>query len=691
MIYLSKLPEFRISNFQFLSYFHLTKDLYKIQRYATVLYTDILINEFYNNMRKLVFLAIFTMILGGFVSVAHADSFTERLKGRILLRVEFWGESWYINPLDNLRYYMGRPADSFLLMKSLGIGISNEDLTKIQLAESNFHGLDSDADGLPNIIEQGLGTDPNLMDSDNDGYSDFDEILSGHSPLSTWTGSIVDESFSAKHAGKIFLQIGSVGEAWYVNPLDNKRYYLGRPADAFNLMQELGLGITNVDLEKVTIGNIIYPEFFEEVSVEEADDESSQDLDDEVSDDVSDNDDDEFLTDDSSSSTLSIPPVSGGGSSGSSSSSPPVVNEVVDDDLPVEDEVEEDVPGEVVDDPIVEDEDDGIDHAYYLQLARDEADWVVSCVQDSGATSTTPSGAHVDPYYANLGLIGVLELEDSSYYSDVKKWLYWYFANYNEEGDNLGVVGTIYDYILVDGEYIPEYINDSSKKNYDSSDAYAGTFLSLVWKYYQLTGDTAYINEHLDDLKNIAGAIDATFNETNLTSAKPDYSTEYLMDNTEVYRGYADFGELLSLIGDDQSTFYSERAIAVADAIEDTMWAPEDDGYIYWRDHEGGIDWTDFYPDAKASFWPVIFHMPIPSDRAATIYNRLKIEQPGWVDFSINDSPNASTSYIAVLAGDTDTAELYIENAREKFPDRRWPWKISEGGWLIKTLLELSE
>lgn len=33
--------------------------------------------------------------------------------------------------------------------------------------------------------------------------------------------------------GKILLQVESAGEAWYVNPDNEKRYYLGRPSDAF--------------------------------------------------------------------------------------------------------------------------------------------------------------------------------------------------------------------------------------------------------------------------------------------------------------------------------------------------------------------------------------------------------------------------------------------------------------------------
>ena len=34
------------------------------------------------------------------------------------------------------------------------------------------------------------------------------------------------------------------GQAWYINPLTYKKHYLGRPDDAFNLMRQLGLGIS---------------------------------------------------------------------------------------------------------------------------------------------------------------------------------------------------------------------------------------------------------------------------------------------------------------------------------------------------------------------------------------------------------------------------------------------------------------
>ncbi len=42
---------------------------------------------------------------------------------------------------------------------------------------------DVDADGLPAIAEAGLGTDPNKVDTDGDGYSDGLEVIAGTNPL----------------------------------------------------------------------------------------------------------------------------------------------------------------------------------------------------------------------------------------------------------------------------------------------------------------------------------------------------------------------------------------------------------------------------------------------------------------------------------------------------------------------------
>lgn len=59
------------------------------------------------------------------------------------------------------------------------------------------------------------------------------------------------DTLSNRLKGRILLQVESNGEAWYVNPPTAERYYMANGNEAYNVMHDLGVGITNKDLEKV--------------------------------------------------------------------------------------------------------------------------------------------------------------------------------------------------------------------------------------------------------------------------------------------------------------------------------------------------------------------------------------------------------------------------------------------------------
>lgn len=124
----------------------------------------------------------------------------DHVRGYIVLQVEENGEAWYVDPSNDVRYYLGRPDDAFEIMRMRGLGISNIDLEKIPIVGTGW---------------------------------DAPTALRNHV------------------RGRILLQVEEHGEAWYVYPKNDKRYYLGRPSDAFNIMRSLGLGITNENLEQI--------------------------------------------------------------------------------------------------------------------------------------------------------------------------------------------------------------------------------------------------------------------------------------------------------------------------------------------------------------------------------------------------------------------------------------------------------
>lgn len=55
--------------------------------------------------------------------------------------------------------------------------------------------------------------------------------------------------------GQILLQVQSHGEAWYVNPKDQKRYYMKDGASAYQMMRSFGQGISEADYAKASSGN----------------------------------------------------------------------------------------------------------------------------------------------------------------------------------------------------------------------------------------------------------------------------------------------------------------------------------------------------------------------------------------------------------------------------------------------------
>lgn len=69
------------------------------------------------------------------------------------------------------------------------------------------------------------------------------------------TPVVISAKLSERLKGYILLQVQSVGEAWYVNPEDGKRYYMKDGEVAYEMMRAFGLGITDLDLNRISILN----------------------------------------------------------------------------------------------------------------------------------------------------------------------------------------------------------------------------------------------------------------------------------------------------------------------------------------------------------------------------------------------------------------------------------------------------
>lgn len=172
--------------------------------------------------------------------------------GRVLLQVEQRGEAWYVDPITESRYYLKDGPVAYEALRTFGLGITNADLNEIPIGYDDRldFGIDSDGDGLSDRFENGIHTDPNDADSDNDGYSDGEEIRTGNNPNGVRDLSS-DKTMSKRLSGRILLQVEDRGEAWYVNPVDGKRYYMTDGEAAYSIMRYLSLGIKDADLLQI--------------------------------------------------------------------------------------------------------------------------------------------------------------------------------------------------------------------------------------------------------------------------------------------------------------------------------------------------------------------------------------------------------------------------------------------------------
>lgn len=132
-------------------------------------------------------------------ALAAETTLADELSGRILLQVESYGRAWYIDPVSKEKYYLQDGNAAYDLMKNMGLGITNADLAKIPAAKGQKGNIK-----LVNRLK-----------------------------------------------GRILLQVEKNGEAWYVNPVDGRRYYLQDGQAAYKLMRNFALGITNENLTKI--------------------------------------------------------------------------------------------------------------------------------------------------------------------------------------------------------------------------------------------------------------------------------------------------------------------------------------------------------------------------------------------------------------------------------------------------------
>ena len=122
---------------------------------------------------------------------------SNKLNGYILIQVEARGEAWYVQPLTGKRFYMKDGDAAYQMMRSLSVGVSEKDYARL----------------------------------------------------------VNETSFRSKLRGQIVLRVEAHGEAYYIHPKNLSIHYLQNGTEAYRVMREQSLGITDINLAKIPLSD----------------------------------------------------------------------------------------------------------------------------------------------------------------------------------------------------------------------------------------------------------------------------------------------------------------------------------------------------------------------------------------------------------------------------------------------------
>jgi hypothetical protein len=310
------------------------------------------------------------------------------------------------------------------------------------------------------------------------------------------------------------------------------------------------------------------------------------------------------------------------------------------------------------------------------------SDWASQWSQPDG--SLLYSSTEIDPYFANIGAIGMTR--DPNRMPEVVAWINWYMNHLNWP-DKWGLYGTTYNYTVENGV-------ETSTNDCDSTDSYASTFLTLAWNAW-VHGDAnvrAYLKSLSYQLNVIGGVLILTQQSDGLTWAKPDYQIKYLMDNSEGYRGLHDLASLFHAFGDDQSAaYYNAAATSMKNGILG-MWM--NGNWAVYKNYYGDLiapNMGAWYPDASSQVFPVLLGVVTSSESTAQkSYAAFNAAWPGWPTLSFNSQdpfPWCLVGEAAAAMGDKTRLATYINSIQNLYVNNGFPWPfyIAEAGWFMRS------
>lgn len=322
--------------------------------------------------------------------------------------------------------------------------------------------------------------------------------------------------------------------------------------------------------------------------------------------------------------------------------------------------------------------------------ATQDADWIMQSVITSGpmagAIAQYIDKQEIRPYMANFAAMGLARAYqltgDEDYIDAVWNYLNWYQDNKNADG-------YVHDWSYISSVW-DEAPNTNLTNPYDSTDAYAGTYLIAVRAAYIADRNKTKLQSLEVGIQDAVNAMLSTQQSNGLMWAipGPSYQVQLLEDNVEVNRGLGACVELSQVLENSSLQNTCDDALVTNTAGLETLW--NNAGFYYWARHNNGAldspDWSTLSPDVMEEIWPVAWDI-VSDSRAAILLDQLETNQPNWYDPAQNGGNYDITlmGWAYYLSGDESQAQTIASTIRADMisNSRAWPVTPMAVGELI--------
>jgi hypothetical protein len=346
---------------------------------------------------------------------------------------------------------------------------------------------------------------------------------------------------------------------------------------------------------------------------------------------------------------------------------------------------------------------------FYQTIASHEQAWITDIQLENGALpfrELSNGTAIIIPYFSAISGMALLHDIDTDYSNQVMHYIEWMLENLNDSST---------DYFNIDGtmsNFNVNYLDDNSYQvipyKYDSVDSYTALMISLIMRTYEKTNNIDFLINHKSEIIRVLNALLSTRLNNGLSSVSVGNKTQYIMDNVEVNYGLKDGIKLVNRLLEDSNestelNLIKTKLVGWLDdntrAIEELLWSNDKGTYNVALNGNNQIiefkSWDNFYPDAVAQLFPIVFEVIEPdSNRAKALYDEFNNNYQ-WEDFIYRETGDFYWTvivYVAALMEDESRVKVYLSYYQENFMDTHpYPLYNAEAAWIVNASKKMME